>query len=131
MKVEYRGTIHKVLAIDFDGIIIRKGEPSVIIKENDGCISLSECKLIYPQRSDNSSSCGNHFVTSHNCNTLCEIKLFRRNYDSRIRLQKVSPLRWITPGLHMRAGRDGSGTHNTRTRKPWVWIFCTVSSWQY
>jgi len=47
MKVKYKDRIYPVLAIDFEGIIIRKGEPSVIVKENDGCIPLSECELIY------------------------------------------------------------------------------------
>jgi hypothetical protein len=49
MKVKYKGKEYKVLAIDFEGVCIRKGEPSVIINDNDGCIKLSECEIIYPQ----------------------------------------------------------------------------------
>lgn len=43
--VKYKGEVQAALAIDFAGVCIRKGEPSVIIKENDGCIPLSQCEM--------------------------------------------------------------------------------------
>ena len=48
MQIKYKGKFYRPLVIDFDGVLIRKGEPSVIIRENDGCIPLSDCELIYP-----------------------------------------------------------------------------------
>ena len=47
LKVKYQNKIYDVLAIDFAGISICKGHPSVIIEENEGCVPLSDCEVIY------------------------------------------------------------------------------------
>ena len=50
IKIEYYDELQKtwvpVLAIDFAGICIVKGEPSFIVKENDGCIPIKGALLI-------------------------------------------------------------------------------------
>lgn len=56
----YQGRTYKVLAIDFTGVIIRKGEPSVIIEENEGCVPLKDC-LCFTVDSKSDITCFDNF----------------------------------------------------------------------
>jgi hypothetical protein len=50
VRVKQTGRIYKVPAIDFEGIVIRKGEPSVIIVENDGCLLLKDVEILKDEK---------------------------------------------------------------------------------
>lgn len=46
VKVKSTGEIKNVLAIDYAGVCIRKGEPSVIVDENDGCLRMGDVEIL-------------------------------------------------------------------------------------